>query len=139
MSDIGNAEIFARNLSYYVERSGKQQKELAEMVGVSTSTFSAWMTATRYPRIGKIEKLADYFGILKSDLIEDKSKNEIKETSAYPNAVHQVADLFGITYEELMSLSSDEKKQELVNLALTVPEEKLALILRLAKSVLADE
>ena len=64
----------AKNLKYYVERSGRTQKELSEIVGVATSTFNDWMKAKKYPRIDKIEMLANFFGILKSDLIEDKPK-----------------------------------------------------------------
>lgn len=74
MSGLGNKEVMARNLSYYVRRSGKTQKELAEIVGVAASTFNDWLKAKKYPRIDKIEILADYFGVLKSDLIEEKSK-----------------------------------------------------------------
>ncbi len=74
MTSIGNKEVFARNLHYYIERSGKTQKDLAEIVGVSTSAFSDWIKGKKYPRIDKIEMLANYFGILKSDLIEDKEK-----------------------------------------------------------------
>lgn len=73
MSSLGNKEVMARNLSYYVERSGKTQKELAEVVGVAPSTFNDWLKAKKYPRIDKIEMLADFFGILKSDLIEEKT------------------------------------------------------------------
>lgn len=73
MSNIGNKETFARNLSYYVDKSGKSQKELAEIAGVAPSTFNDWMKAKKYPRIDKIEILANYFRILKSDLIEEKS------------------------------------------------------------------
>ena len=78
MCNIGNKEIMAKNLAYYVERSGKTQKELAEIVGVAASTFNDWVKAKKYPRIDKIEILADHFGILKSDLIEEKS-DEHKE------------------------------------------------------------
>ena len=74
MSDIGNKEIMAKNLAYYVERSGKTQKELAEIVGVAATTFNDWMRAKKYPLIDKIEKLSEVFGILKSDLIENKEK-----------------------------------------------------------------
>ena len=66
-------EVFAKNLRYYMERSGKMQKDLAEVAGVSAATFNEWLKAKKYPRIDKIDKLADYFGILKSDLIEEKS------------------------------------------------------------------
>ena len=70
MSNLGNKEIFAKNLAYYLEKSGRDQKEVAEFVGVAPSTFNEWMKAKKYPRIDKIEILANYFGILKSDLIE---------------------------------------------------------------------
>jgi transcriptional regulator with XRE-family HTH domain len=74
MSNLGNKEIFAKNLAYYLERSGKDQKEVAEVVGVAPSTFNEWMKAKKYPRIDKIEMLANYFGILKSDLIEEPAE-----------------------------------------------------------------
>lgn len=72
MTGLGNREIMSRNLSYYVERSGRTQKEIAEIVGIATSTLNDWMKARSYPRIDKIELLANYFGIQKSDLIEEK-------------------------------------------------------------------
>ena len=66
-------EVFAKNLRYYMESRGKNQKELAEIVGVSAPTMNEWLKAKKYPRIDKIEILAKYFGILKSDLIEEKT------------------------------------------------------------------
>ena len=74
MSNIGNKEIMAKNLRYYIERSGKTQKEICEIIGVPTSTLNNWMRGNKYPRIDKIEMLANLFGILKSDLIEEKTK-----------------------------------------------------------------
>ena len=137
MSSIGNKEIFARNLTYYVERCGKQQKEIAEVVGVATSTFNDWMKAKKYPRIGKIEKLAEYFGILKSDLIEDKSKKEKEESPQ--DILHQLSKIFGVTYDELMALGQDEKRQELISMAKSLSDEQLSLILRIAHSVVIED
>ena len=74
MTNLGNKEIMAKNLKHYVARSGKTQKEIAAVVGVAPSTFNDWLKAKKYPRIDKIEILAEYFGILKSDLIEDKPR-----------------------------------------------------------------
>lgn len=76
MSGLGNKEILAKNLRYYIERSGKTQKDFAEIVGVAYSTFNDWINAKKYPRIDKIEILANYFGIQKSDLIEEKMTEE---------------------------------------------------------------
>lgn len=71
---IWSKEVFAKNLRFYLERSGKTQKELAEIVGVSAPTMNDWIKGKKYPRIDKIEILADYFRILKSDLIEEKTE-----------------------------------------------------------------
>lgn len=76
MSNIGNKSIMAKNLAFYLEKSGKTQKEMAEIVGVAPSTFNDWMKAKNYPRIDKIEIMANYFGVLKSALIEDKLAEE---------------------------------------------------------------
>ena len=67
-------DVFAKNLKYYMDRSGKNQKEMAAVVGVSAPTFNEWLKGKKFPRIDKIEKLAQFFGILKSDLIEDKTE-----------------------------------------------------------------
>ena len=76
MSSIGNKEIFAKNLSFYLVTSGKTQKEVAEAIGVTPTSLNEWMKGKKYPRIDKIEMLARYFRILKSDLIEDKGINK---------------------------------------------------------------
>ena len=64
-----------KNLAKYLHRSGKSQREMADIVGVSSSTFNEWLKAKKYPRIDKIEFMANYFGILKSDLIEEDKKD----------------------------------------------------------------
>lgn len=74
MSNIGNKETMSKNLKYYIERSGKDRKELAEIWGFPYSTVTEWINGKKYPRIDRIEIMADYFGILKSDLIEEKSE-----------------------------------------------------------------
>lgn len=74
MSNIGNKETMSKNLKYYIERSGKDRRELAEIWGFPYSTVTEWINGKKYPRIDRIEVMADYFGILKSDLIEEKTE-----------------------------------------------------------------
>ena len=76
MSGLGNKAIMAKNLKYYIEMSGKDRRELAEIWGFPYSTVSEWINARKYPRIDRIEIMADYFGIQKSDLIEEKMTEE---------------------------------------------------------------
>lgn len=76
MSSLGNKEIMSKNLKYYIEKSGKDRRELAEIWGFPYSTVTEWINGRKYPRIDRIEIMANYFGILKSDLIEDKMTEE---------------------------------------------------------------
>lgn len=73
MSNIGNKETMSKNLKYYIAKSGKDRKELAKIWGFPYSTVTEWINAKKYPRIDRIEIMANYFGILKSDLIEEKT------------------------------------------------------------------
>lgn len=77
MSGIGNKEIFSRNLRYYMEKSNKSRKDLCDDLGFVYTTFCDWYNGLKYPRIDKIEMLANYFNIQKSDLIEEKSVDSL--------------------------------------------------------------
>lgn len=66
-------EIFARNLVTNIQRNKKTQLDIAQYLQVSPAAVSAWCKGQKMPRMDKIERLANYFGIQKSDLIEDKS------------------------------------------------------------------
>lgn len=74
MTSLGNKDVFSKNLKYYIEQSGKDRRELAKIWGFPYSTVTEWINGKKYPRIDRIEVMADYFGILKSDLIEDKTE-----------------------------------------------------------------
>ena len=74
MSNIGNKETLSKNLKYYTEKSGKDRRELAEIWGFPYSTVTEWINGKKYPRIDRIEIMANYFGVLKSDLIEERTK-----------------------------------------------------------------
>ena len=117
MSNLGNKEIFAKNLAYYLDRSGRDQKEVAEVVGVAPSTFNEWMKAKKYPRIDKIEILANYFGILKSDLIEKVSED------GYSPSEPQLT----------------EGEKMLLDLFNRVPEDKQQLVLQMIRVALGSQ
>lgn len=113
VSCIGNKEIFAKNLNYYIERSGKNQKEIAVELGFSTSTFNNWTMGNKYPRIDKIEMLANYFGIQKSDLIEEKlTEEKEKDNDILADIIvrARMDEVFREALESLYSLDSNEIK-----------------------------
>ena len=61
----------SKNLKKYIAKSGKDRGEVAKDLGISYSTLTDWVNGNKYPRINNIEKLAAYFKVSKSDLIED--------------------------------------------------------------------
>lgn len=84
MSDLGNKKIFAKNLLYYMELNHKDRNDVCNDLNFKYTTFSDWCNANKYPRIDKIEMLANYFGIEKSDLIEDKEKILSSDKRLFP-------------------------------------------------------
>lgn len=80
MSEEEYRHIFVKKLSYYMSKYGKNQMDLMNDLGLSSSTVSSWCTGKKLPRMGKIQMLADYFGIEKSDLIEEKSSTDPEPT-----------------------------------------------------------
>ena len=120
MTSIGNREVFAKNLAYYLERSGRSQKELSEIVGVAKSTFNDWMKGRKYPRIDKIEIMADYFGILKSDLIEEK-----------PDEHREMQKKNDILSDIVIRMQMDDKFRSAVESLYKLDDKKLSSILTL--------
>ncbi len=74
MAEEEYKKVFSKNLKYYMELNGKNQMDLMNDLHLSSSTVSNWCTGLKLPRMDKVQKLADYFHINKSDLIEEKSQ-----------------------------------------------------------------
>lgn len=75
MSDLGNKKIMANNIKRYMKKNNVTQSDICNALNFKPSTFSDWVNAKTYPRIDKIEMLANYFNIEKSDLVEKEKKD----------------------------------------------------------------
>jgi len=76
MTDLGNKLIMAENIKYYMDRKGISQTDFCNDLGFPFMTVSDWVNAKTYPRIDKIEMMANYFKVNKSDLIESRKEEE---------------------------------------------------------------
>lgn len=83
MSDLGSKEIMARNILYYMEQRGVTRQEVCDALGFKYTTFTDWVKCKTYPRIDKIEKMAAYFGVNKSDLVEERTDVDRKRQRMY--------------------------------------------------------
>lgn len=64
----------ADNIKHLREAHGLTQKQLGEIAGETDKAVSTWEKGKAVPRMGAIQRMADHFGISKSDIIEDKEK-----------------------------------------------------------------
>ena len=76
MSNLGNKMTMGNNLKKYLKINNISRNQLSESLGISYSTISDWINGKAYPRIDKIEMMANYFGINKSDLVEEHFTEE---------------------------------------------------------------
>lgn len=59
------------NIKRLREIHGMSQEEFAKILGVSDKAVSTWETNSKIPRMGIVQKMADHFGLKKSNIIED--------------------------------------------------------------------
>ena len=110
---MDNKDIFSRNLRYQMEQHNKSYQDISDALGISYFTVTSWANGSKYPRMNKVEQLAEYFGILKSDLIEEKTE-EHREMQKKNDIISDVVirmqtdETFSAAVESLYKL--DEKK-----------------------------
>ena len=61
----------AENIKRIRLEHGLSQAELGKIAGVSDKAVSTWELGIKVPRMGAVEKLANYFGIAKSAIVDD--------------------------------------------------------------------
>ncbi len=74
---MNNKEIMAQNIRYYLKKKGLNVKEFADQLGFKYTTVLDWANGNAYPRINKIEAMAKYFNVDKSDLVEERQPDNV--------------------------------------------------------------
>ena len=113
MSNLGNKQIMAKNIRYYMNKHSVSQTELCNTLGFKMPTFSDWVNAKTYPRIDKIELMANYFGISKADLVEDHDEYTGKPSTSKSNIVKVLGRVAaGIPLEAITDIVDEEEIPE---------------------------
>lgn len=68
---VENKRVMARNILKYLHEQDLTAADLCKDLGIKSNTFSDWVNAKSYPRIDKIEMMANYFGVSKAALVEE--------------------------------------------------------------------
>lgn len=110
MSDLGNKKIMARNIQHYMDKYEKTRQDMCDALGVKYTTFTDWVKGNSYPRIDKIELMANYFGISKADLVEEHPFNKSSKTGVTIDVYGSVAA--GIPLEMITDIVDTEEITE---------------------------
>lgn len=110
---MDNKYIFSRNLKRLMDKKQVSRKDIADYLGISYFTVSDWVNGKKYPRMDKVELLANYFGVLKSDLIEEPTPSS-----------------------SLLAVSVTEDEQKLLDLFRLVPESQQQMVLQMIEIAL---
>lgn len=104
MDEKKRMQIIAENITHFRKQRGITQKELAKEVGISASTMTDYMKLRSAPSFGVIQKLADYFGVRKSDIdttFKEESTDSLPDTPDF--LTQQITD-------NVVQLSPENKK-----------------------------
>ena len=113
-NNLGNKGTMAKNILYYMDINGKTRQDMCDALGVKYTTFTDWVKGNTYPRIDKIELMANYFGISKADLVEEHTQE--RDTTYYLNedAREMAQFLFdNPDYKVLFDASRKVKKEDI--------------------------
>ena len=103
MDEKKRMKIIAENITHFRKQRGVTQKELAKEVGITASTMTDYMKLRSAPSFGVIQKLADYFGVKKSDI--DTTFKE--ESSSLPNTPDSLAQQI---MDKVVQLTTQNKR-----------------------------
>ena len=104
MDEKKRMQIIAENITHFRKQRGITQKELAKEVGITASTMTDYMKLRSAPSFGVIQKLADYFGVRKSDIdttFKEESTDSLPDTPDF--LTQQITD-------NVVQLSVENKK-----------------------------
>ena len=112
-----NKYTFANNLKRLMESRGRSRRDISDALGISYFTVSDWVNGKKYPRMDKVELLANYFGVLKSDLIEESTTNanDPPETITLSEGEEMLLGLFRQLPEEAQKMYLEVLRASLKN------------------------
>lgn len=86
MNEKEPREVFSKNLKFLFSKYNIEQNILAEKLGVSPAAITEWVKCRKFPRIDKIQMLANYFNLSISNLLEDNIESSlVNKNSSFNN------------------------------------------------------
>ena len=125
--------LFSRRLHVLLTEKNMNQRELADVLGVTESTVGKWTLGKSMPRtIGTIQTIADYFHIDKNYLLDEKAdKNGLISVASERPDYYDDQEITTIANE----LKSNHDMRTLLDVSRHLSEEDIQTVVMVAKSL----
>ena len=108
MPDSEARSAFPLILKSYMEKNGYNQSDIAKYLHVSKQTVSQWVNGNKFPRVDKMQALADLFGVLMSDMYTPQKTGVVLKVNG-----HQRKTFADAVVKATVKLPDDTKFREL--------------------------
>lgn len=102
-------EAFPKILTYYMNRDNISQSDISARLNVSKQIVSDWVSGKKFPRVDKMQRLADMFGVLLSDMY---TYSKFPSSGSIP-AMHE-SSFPSLTDEEQLLILAWRKSDEVI-------------------------
>ena len=99
-------EIFVRNLKYLMEARGITQADICREMDVSSATVSNWCTGQKFPRVDKLQRIAEILGVNHSMLITEDGLKDYEDQMRL-EALHQDPRL-GLLFDHTRKMKKED-------------------------------
>lgn len=114
-SNLGNKEVMSRNIKKQISQRGLNAKDFANDIGFKYTTVLDWLNAKTYPRIDKIEMMANYFNVEKSDLVEEESSRASSVDTPQLRSIQRKAKSLSVADQERLLQLMDLTFQDVLS------------------------
>ena len=104
-----------KNIKKLREAHGLTQLQLGEIAGVSDKAVSTWEKDEKKPRMGAVQRMADYFNISKSELLFGEEEPAIESDDGQKKNIVKIAGRDGSYIEKRLSDSDIELLLQMID------------------------
>lgn len=107
-TDDEQKAIISSNLMYYIEQSGKDQKQIATELDIQPTTFNTWVKGRVLPPVSQLQRIAAYFHLLVTDIVDPRSDlPDDRQLMRYYYSMNEEGQKDLLRYARIMSNSGE--------------------------------
>lgn len=109
MTEQEQKRILSKNLKHFIEKSGKEQKQIAIELGYNVTTFNQWVVGKAIPAVTILHVVAKYFGVSLEELVnENEGYYERTDTAQMAQKLFEDSN-----YRILFDAAKDSRPEDL--------------------------